>query len=121
MTREPGAAVPSEGTPGTPTQGPVEFGARPVNPACSGNQDDPQPGDVICFTGELDEPLEITVGGTSDAPIVLLGWWFGDRVPGIDVSADNVVVQGFISSGADSTGIWPAARTSPSRTTRSPR
>ena len=76
----------------------------PAAPECRGDADDPQPGDVICFTGELDEPLEITVGGTSDAPIVYSGGGSA-TVPGIDVSADNVVVQGFISSGAESTGI----------------
>ncbi len=100
-----GTAVPSEGTPGTPTQGPVEFGARPVNPACSGNQDDPQPGDVICFTDDLDDRLEINTGGTPEQPIVYSG--NGDtRVPGIRVEADNVVVQGFISDEAKSTGIF---------------
>jgi hypothetical protein len=76
----------------------------PAAPGCRGDADDPQPGDVICFSGELDEPLEITVSGTSDAPIVYLGGGSA-TVPGIDVSADNVVVQGFISSGAESTGI----------------
>ena len=76
----------------------------PAAPECRGDADDPQPGDVICFSGELDEPLEITVSGTTDAPIVYSGGGSA-TVPGIDVSADNVVVQGFISSGAESTGI----------------
>ena len=87
---------------GAGTAGPA--GVRPVDPQCSGDVDDPQPGDVICYTEELDDPLEITVGGTQDAPIV----YSGDgttRVPGIRVNADNVVVQGFLSDGADSTGI----------------
>ena len=48
----------------------VGFGARPVSPECRGDADDPQPGDVICFTGELDDPLKISVGGTPEAPIV---------------------------------------------------
>ena len=30
------------------------FGARPVSPECRGDVSDPEPGDVICFTGELD-------------------------------------------------------------------
>ena len=76
----------------------------PAAPECRGDADDPQPGDVICFSGELDEPLEITAGGTTDEPIVYAGGG-STTVPGIDVQADNVVVQGFISSGADSTGI----------------
>jgi hypothetical protein len=87
---------------GAGTAGPA--GVRPVAPECSGDVDDPQPGDVICYTDDLDEPLEITVGGTEDDPIV----YSGDgttTVPGIRVNADNVVVQGFVSDGAESTGI----------------
>jgi Right handed beta helix region len=82
-------------------------GPRPVAPDCRGDADDPQPGDVICFTGDLDAPLHITVGGLPDAPIVYSG--DGDtRVPGIRAEADHVVIQGFVSDGADSTGIWAA-------------
>src|SRR3712207_1735967 len=57
-----------------------------------------------CGTENLDEALKITEGGTKDAPIVYTG---GETtvVPGIRIDADNVVVQGFVSSGADSTGI----------------
>jgi hypothetical protein len=87
---------------GAGTAGPA--GVRPVAPECSGDVDDPQPGDVICYTDDLDEPLEITVGGTEDDPIV----YSGDgttTVPGIRVNADHVVVQGFVSDGAESTGI----------------
>lgn len=72
---------------------------------CRGDADDPQPGDMICYSGELGNPLKIIVGGTPEAPIVYAGG--GDtEVPGIHVEADNVVVQGFVSDGADSTGIW---------------
>jgi Right handed beta helix region len=82
-------------------------GPRPVDPDCRGDADDPQPGDVICYTGDLDEPLHITVGGRPDAPIVYSG--DGDtRVPGIRAEADHIVIQGFVSDGADSTGIWAA-------------
>jgi hypothetical protein len=80
-------------------------GVRPVAPECRGDADNPKPGDVICFTGRLDQPLKISLGGTQDAPIV----YSGDGstvVPGIVVDADHVVVQGFVSEGADSTGIW---------------
>ena len=85
------------------------FGPRPVDPECRGDADAPRPGDVICFTGTLDEPLRIDVGGTPDAPIV----YSGDgrtRVPGIRAEADHVVIQGFVSDGADSTGIWAAGQ-----------
>jgi hypothetical protein len=85
------------------------FGARPVSPECRGDADDPRPGDVICFTGELDDPLQISVGGTPEAPIVYSGDG-ATRVPGITVTADNVVIQGFVSDGADSTGIWASGR-----------
>jgi hypothetical protein len=64
----------------------------------------PAPGDVVCFSGPLDEPLEIDAGGMPDAPITYRG--NGAVVPGIQVRADNVVVEGFVSRGADSTGIW---------------
>ena len=82
-------------------------GPRPVNPECRGDANAPRPGDVICFTDDLDKPLRVTVGGRPDAPIV----YSGDgrtRVPGIRAEADNVVIQGFVSDGADSTGIWAA-------------
>jgi hypothetical protein len=83
---------PGDGTPSVPTE-------------CRGDADDPQPGDMICYTGELDDPLKITDSGTAEAPIVYSGG--GEtRVPGIRVEADHVIVQGFISDGADSTGIF---------------
>lgn len=64
----------------------------------------PAPGDVVCFSGELNEPLEIDTGGTPDAPVTYRG--NGTVVPGIQVRADNVIVDGFVSRGASSTGIW---------------
>jgi hypothetical protein len=91
-------------TGGQPQPGP-EGPPPPPGAGCRGNADDPQPGDVICFSGELDDPLEITVGGQPTAPIVYTGSG-QTKVPGIRVKADNVVVQGFKSEDADSTGIW---------------
>jgi len=73
-------------------------------PGCRGDSRSPQPGDVICFSGELDEPLRLTSGGTPDAPITYSGGG-STTVPGIRADADNIVIQGFTSSGADSTGI----------------
>jgi hypothetical protein len=91
-------------TGGQPQPGP---GVPPAPPAagCHGDADDPQPGDVICYSGELDDPLQITVGGQPTAPIVYTGNG-STTVPGIRVKADNVVIQGFTSEYADSTGIW---------------
>jgi len=80
-----------------------------VAPQCRGDADDPQPGDVICFRGKLDDPLKISVGGTPDAPIVYSGDG-STEVPGITATADDVVIQGFVSNGADSTGIWASGR-----------
>ncbi len=39
----------------------TDFGARPVSPECRGDVADPEPGDVICFTGELDDPIVYSV------------------------------------------------------------
>jgi hypothetical protein len=80
-------------------------GVRPVSRKCRGSADGPQAGDIICFSGTLDAPLAIEVGGTPGNPVV----YSGDgrtRVPGIRSTADHVVIQGFVSDGADSTGIW---------------
>jgi Right handed beta helix region len=82
-------------------------GPRPVHPDCHGDAAAPRPGDVVCFTDDLDEPLTITVGGAADAPIVYSGDG-GTTVPGIRAEADNIVIQGFVSNGADDTGIWAA-------------
>jgi hypothetical protein len=84
---------------------PVGGGAPVVATECRGDADDPQPGDMICYSGELDDPLKITRGGTPETPIIYAGGGSA-TVPGIRVEADHVVVQGFISDGADSTGIW---------------
>jgi hypothetical protein len=47
------------------------------------------------------------VGRTANAPIVYSG--DGDtRVPGIRAQADHVVIQGFVSDGAQDTGVWAA-------------
>ena len=87
----------------------ISAGATTTGTGCRGDANDPQPGDVICFSGTLSEPLKIRVGGTPDAPVVYSGGGSA-TAPGISVKADNVVVQGFISSGADSTGITAQGR-----------
>jgi hypothetical protein len=93
-------------TAGTPA--PARPAGLPSPPAaaperCLTPDQTPAPGDAVCFSGELEEPLEITTGGTADAPVFYRG--NGAVVPGIRVQADNVVVEGFVSKGADSTGI----------------
>jgi hypothetical protein len=103
----PTAPLPPAVTAATPR--PAAPGARRVRPQCRGDAGKPRPGDVICFTGRLDAPLKISVGGTPQAPVVYSGDG-GTRVPGIVVNADHVVVQGFVSDGANSTGIWASGR-----------
>jgi hypothetical protein len=84
------------------------FGPRPVKPNCHGSIDEPRPGDVICLD-DMDSPLKITVGGTPDAPVTYSGNG-KTTVPGIHAEADNIVIQGFVSEGAEDTGIWAAGQ-----------
>jgi hypothetical protein len=84
---------------------PAGGGAPSVATECRGDADDPQPGDMICYSRKLADRLEITRGGTPEAPITYAGGG-STTVPGIRIETDHVIVQGFISDGADSTGIW---------------
>ena len=61
------------------------------------------PGDVVCLTGDTSSRIAITQGGTPGAPIVYSG---GGKATtqGIDVTADNVVVEGFTSTDAENMG-----------------
>jgi hypothetical protein len=86
----------------------VPLPALPAPPApaperCLPPDETPAPGEAICFSGELDQELRISTGGAPGAPVYYRG--NGAVVPGIRVEADNVVVEGFVSRGADSTGI----------------
>jgi hypothetical protein len=85
------------------SSGPSEPAPPAPREGCLAPDDPPAPGDVVCFSGELDDPLQITAGGIEGAPVTYRG--DGTVVPGIRVEADNVVVEGFVSSGAESTGI----------------
>jgi hypothetical protein len=61
------------------------------------------PGDVVCLTGETSSRLTIKAGGTPSAPITYHGG--GDATAaGIDVTADNVVVEGFTSKDGKNQG-----------------
>lgn len=75
----------------------------PAPERCLTPDETPAPGDAVCFSGDLDDELDITSSGTQDAPVYYRG--NGAVVPGIRIEADNVVVEGFVSKGADSTGI----------------
>jgi hypothetical protein len=105
-----GCGAPSEAAAPTRTapQWDGTIGARSVTPACHGDASHPRPGDVVCFT-DRGKPLEITVGGSPDAPITYSGNG-NTRVPGIRAEADNIVIQGFLSDGAENTGIWASGK-----------
>lgn len=61
------------------------------------------PGDVICLTGETDSRLTIANGGTPGKPVTYSGG--GDAtVAGLDVKADNVIVEGFTSKDGKNQG-----------------
>jgi Right handed beta helix region len=61
-------------------------------------------GDVVCLTGNLDSSrLAITTGGSPGSPIVYTGGG-ASTVQGIDVTTDNVVVEGFTSRDGASNG-----------------
>jgi hypothetical protein len=60
-------------------------------------------GDVVCLSGTSTSPLTITTSGTADSPITFVGGGSA-KVRGIDVEANDVVVQGFVSAKGDSMG-----------------
>lgn len=55
-----------------------------------------------CWTGNTSRPLQITTPGRYNG--------CGQTVPGIEINASDVIVENFVSRGADSTGIWAAGR-----------
>ncbi len=52
-----------------------------------------QPGDVVCLDAAKTKRLKITKGGTPDKPVTYSG--AGQEVGGIDIEADNVIVDGY--------------------------
>jgi pectate lyase len=105
-------AVPS--APPSPAPAPAsepgaDAGVRPLAPAaCTVTADADAvpvaaPGDVVCLTGDRDDRLTISTGGTDGAPITYSGGG-SSTVRWIDVTASNVVVEGFTSKRADNMG-----------------
>ncbi len=87
----------------------ADAGVRPLPSVdCTVNADigaipDVGPGDVVCLHGDSSSRLTISAGGTAAAPITYSGG--GDAtVRGIDVVANNVVVEGFTSRDGESMG-----------------
>ena len=61
-------------------------------------------GDTVCVTGDLSNTrLAITHGGSAQAPVTVLG--AGTVTKGIDVTADNVVVDGFTAAEPEAPGV----------------
>jgi hypothetical protein len=96
-------ACSTSGTPAPARPADLPAAPPPAPERCLAPDETPAPGDAVCFSGELDDELNITTSGTPDAPVYYRG--NGTVVPGIRIKADNVVVEGFVSKGADSTGI----------------
>jgi hypothetical protein len=86
-----------------------DAGARkPADVTCSSTSDvtdipSASPGDVVCLKGESDGRVTISHGGTPNAPVTYNGG--GEtEVQGIDVVADDVIVEGFVSKDASNMG-----------------
>ncbi len=86
-----------------------DAGVRPLGAVkCTATADvgsipDSGPGDIVCLTGDSSSRVAITQGGTASAPIVYSGGG-NTTVQGIDVTADNVIVEGFTSVNAENMG-----------------
>jgi hypothetical protein len=85
-------------------------GKRAVSSKCTvqaggGKAPAAKAGDTVCFAGNLGSRLEIRGGGTPTAPVVYSGMGTA-TVPGVTVRADNVVLEGFVSKGAQDNGIY---------------
>jgi hypothetical protein len=66
--------------------------------------DTAKPGDVVCFdTVAKAQRLKITKGGTPGQPLTYSGT--GQEVGGIDIDADNVIVDGFTMTKPSAPGI----------------
>lgn len=89
---------------------PSTAGLRPVTSTCTvqaEGRDVPEvkPGDTVCFSGTIPGRLQIREGGTPDAPITYSGQGTA-TVPGITARADNIVLEGFVSKGAQDHGFY---------------
>ena len=87
----------------------TDAGARPPAAVTCGETADvgsipsASPGDTVCLTGESDGRLTISHGGTPNAPITYSGGGTA-RVAGIDVTANDVIVEGFVSENGKNQG-----------------
>jgi hypothetical protein len=68
-----------------------------------------KPGDTVCFSGNLPARLNIKQGGTAAAPVTYSGQGAA-VVPGITARGDNIILEGFVSKGADDNGIYVSGK-----------
>ena len=101
----------SSGTVPAPSEaGTQQPGRRTVAPTCTvkaggGSVPAVKPGDTVCFTGALSGRLDIKASGTPTAPITYSGMGTA-TVPGITARGSNIVLEGFISKGANDNGFY---------------
>jgi hypothetical protein len=67
--------------------------------------DQVKPGDVVCIDGDLaGDRLNLTKGGTADAPVTYLGK-DGQAVGGIDIDGSYIVADGYTMDGPSAPGV----------------
>jgi hypothetical protein len=113
-TAAPAPAGPTAAGPPAAAAAPAKdsgvLGKRPVTSKCTvkasgANVPAAKAGDTVCFTGALTGRLNIRGGGTPGAPIVYSGMGTA-TVPGITARGNNIVLEGFVSKGAQDHGIY---------------
>src|SRR5882757_2493807 len=78
--------------------------ANAVTGCTQHSMDSARPGDVVCLDAVAKtKRLKITKGGTADKPVTYAG--AGQEVGGIDVEADNVIVDGYTMTKPSAPGI----------------
>jgi hypothetical protein len=99
------AASAAPGTSDTAAPGRRKVSSKCTVQATGGQVPAVKAGDTVCFTGALSSRLELRGGGTPSAPVVYSGM-DAATVPGITARGDNIILEGFVSKGADDNGIY---------------
>jgi hypothetical protein len=101
------AGAPADATAQTPGRRPV---ASPCTVRASGDSVPAvKPGDTVCFTGALPKRLEIRGGGSDTAPVTYSGMGTA-TVPGVTARGSNIVLEGFVSKGANDNGFYVSGK-----------
>jgi hypothetical protein len=110
----PPPAASAGAAPSTTASGPdtdsAQPGRRPVAARCTlrvagGQLPAVKPGDTVCVTGTLSRRLTITQGGTAAEPVTYSGMGTA-TVPGITARGTNIILEGFVSRGAQDNGFY---------------